>query len=66
MQNKAIEHPPAPLMIIAGAGTGKTYTLLHRIKHLVLTNQIDPKNVLLLTFTEKATAEATETIRRLP
>ena len=56
MQNKAIEHPPAPLMIIAGAGTGKTYTLLHRIQHLVLTNQIDPKNVLLLTFTEKATA----------
>jgi len=65
MQNKAIEHPPAPLMIIAGAGTGKTYTLLHRIKHLVLTNQIDPKNVLLLTFTEKATAEATETIRNI-
>ena len=65
MQNKAIEHPPAPLMIIAGAGTGKTYTLLHRIQHLVLTNQIDPKNVLLLTFTEKATAEATETIRNI-
>ena len=55
MQNKAIKHPPAPLMIIAGAGTGKTYTLLHRIKHLVLTNQIDPKNAILLTFTEKAT-----------
>ena len=65
MQNKAIEHPPAPLMIIAGAGTGKTYTLLHRIRHLVLTKQIDPKNALLLTFTEKATAEATETIRNI-
>ena len=65
MQNKAIKHPPAPLMIIAGAGTGKTYTLLHRIKHLVLTNQIDPKNAILLTFTEKATAEAKATIKSI-
>jgi len=62
-QQKAIIHPPAPLMILAGAGTGKTFTLLHRIRHLIETDQIKPEHVLLLTFTEKATAEAKGTIQ---
>ncbi len=62
-QQTAITLPPGPLMILAGAGTGKTFTLLHRIRHLISTNQINPEHVLLLTFTEKATAEASETIR---
>ncbi len=61
-QRKAIEHPPGPLMILAGAGTGKTFTLLHRIRHLISSDQIQPEHVLLLTFTEKATTEARETI----
>ena len=34
-QKKAIKHPPAPLMIIAGAGTGKTFTLENRIVYLI-------------------------------
>jgi len=55
-QQKAINHPPAPLMILAGAGTGKTFTLLHRIRHLIISDQVKPEHVLLLTFTEKATA----------
>ncbi|SVB76768.1 uncharacterized protein METZ01_LOCUS229622, partial [marine metagenome] len=64
-QQAAITHQPGPLMILAGAGTGKTFTLLHRIRHLISTNQIHPEHVLLLTFTEKATAEAKETIRNI-
>jgi len=64
-QNKAITHPPAPLMILAGAGTGKTSTLLHRIRHLVVSKSIEANHVLLLTFTEKATAEAKHTIREI-
>ena len=64
-QESAITHPPAPLMILAGAGTGKTTTLLHRIRHLILSDQIESEHVLLLTFTEKATAEAKETIREI-
>ncbi|MDP6789682.1 MAG: ATP-dependent DNA helicase [Candidatus Marinimicrobia bacterium] len=64
-QNKAILHPPAPLMILAGAGTGKTSTLLHRIRHLSASGSIDPNQALLLTFTEKATAEARHTIAEI-
>ena len=50
--------PPAPLLIIAGAGTGKTKTLAHRVAHLVL-NGADPQRILLLTFTRRAAAEMT-------
>lgn len=64
-QNSAITHPPAPLMILAGAGTGKTSTLLHRIRYLVNSKIVNSKHVLLLTFTEKATAEAKHTIHHI-
>ena len=64
-QNEAINHSPSPLMIIAGAGTGKTSTLLHRIRHLILSDAIDSKNTLLLTFTEKATVEAQNTLKSI-
>ena len=64
-QNEAINHSPSPLMIIAGAGTGKTSTLLHRIRHLILSDTIDSKNTLLLTFTEKATVEAQNTLKSI-
>ena len=64
-QHQAIEHPPAPLMLIAGAGTGKTSTLLQRICHHVVTGSMKPDNIVLLTFTEKATAEAQDKIRGL-
>src|SRR5882757_3980121 len=50
--------PPAPLLIIAGAGTGKTKTLAHRVAHLVL-NGADPQRILLLTFTRRSAAEMT-------
>ena len=56
-QQKAIKHPPSPLMIIAGAGTGKTFTLENRIIYLITEYKIDPKNILTITYTEKAAKE---------
>lgn len=56
-QSAAITHPPAPLMIIAGAGTGKTTTLLHRICYLIEKYKIPPKNILTITYTERAADE---------
>src|SRR6266446_2536617 len=50
--------PPTPLLIIAGAGTGKTKTLAHRVAHLVLKGA-EPQRILLLTFTRRAAAEMT-------
>ena len=64
-QDEAINHSPSPLMIIAGAGTGKTSTLLHRIRHLIASDTIKSKNTLLLTFTEKATSEAQNTLKSI-
>ena len=45
--------PPTPLLIIAGAGTGKTKTLAHRVAHLVLKGA-EPQRILLLTFTRRS------------
>ena len=52
-------------MILAGAGTGKTTTLLHRVNHLIQSKQVLPVHMLLLTFTEKATLEIRKKIRDL-
>ena len=64
-QKTAIFNPPGPLMILAGAGTGKTTTLLHRVNHLIHSKQVIPVHMLLLTFTEKATSEIRQKIRDL-
>ena len=61
-QHKAITHPPAPMMILAGAGTGKTTTLIHRIIYLIQHYNIDPKTILAITYTEKAAHELKERI----
>ena len=54
IQKKCIEHPPGPLMIIAGAGTGKTTTIVGRISHFIEKRKIEPKSILALTFTVRA------------
>ena len=64
-QKEAILHKPAPLMILAGAGTGKTTTLLNRIRHLIQEVNIPSENILLLTFTDKATSEITKKIKEI-
>jgi len=56
-QSAAIMHKLAPLMIIAGAGTGKTTTLLHRIYYLIEHYKLNPENILTITYTERAAKE---------
>jgi DNA helicase II / ATP-dependent DNA helicase PcrA len=60
------EHARAvpPLLIIAGAGTGKTKTLTHRVAHLLL-NGVDPRRILLLTFARRAAAEMTRRVAHI-
>ena len=56
-QQQAVTHGEGPLLIIAGAGTGKTTVITKRIEHLILKKNIPPSNILALTFTEKAAQE---------
>src|SRR3982750_4370353 len=56
-QKAAVEHGDGPLLIIAGAGTGKTTVITERIKHLILKKDVLPSSLLALTFTEKAATE---------
>ncbi len=62
-QQAAIDHPLAPLMIVAGPGTGKTATLVGRIVQLVRGQGLSPGRILTLTFTEKAAEEIQGRIR---
>ena len=56
-QKEAVEHKKGPLLIIAGAGTGKTTVITERIKHLIGTGLAKPEEILALTFTEKSAVE---------
>jgi len=57
-QRKVVEHRGSPLLVVAGAGSGKTTTLAHRIESLL--TEIPPESVLCLTFTSKASREIRE------
>ena len=63
-QRAAAEHGDSPLLIIAGAGSGKTTTLVHRVAHLI-SSGVDPQRILLLTFTRRAASMMTERTRKL-
>ncbi|MDA1608941.1 UvrD-helicase domain-containing protein [Bacillus cereus group sp. TH208-1LC] len=56
-QKKAVETTEGPLLIIAGPGSGKTFTLVERILYLIEHKQVEPENILVATFTEKAANE---------
>ncbi len=61
-QREAVTHGDGPLLIIAGAGTGKTRVITRRIAHLITTRRARPEQVLALTFTDKAAAEMEERV----
>lgn len=64
-QLQAIKHLKGPLLIIAGAGTGKTTVITERIKYFVVNKKINPSKILALTFTEKAAHEMQERVDML-
>jgi DNA helicase-2/ATP-dependent DNA helicase PcrA len=64
-QREAVIHKDGPIMIIAGAGSGKTKVLTTRITHLMGHHQVDAFNILALTFTNKAAAEMKERIEKI-
>lgn len=63
-QQNAVEQIKGPLLIVAGAGTGKTFTLVEKIKYLIKENLAKPEEILCLTFTEKAAYEMEERVDR--
>jgi len=64
-QRKAVTHGEGPLLIVAGAGTGKTTVITRRIAWLIAEKLAKPSEILALTFTDRAALEMTERVDRL-
>ena len=64
-QQKAIIAIDGPVLILAGAGSGKTRVLTYKVAYLIFEKHIDPTNILMVTFTNKAAGEMKERIKKL-
>src|SRR5437762_12309645 len=64
-QREAVTHDTGPLLIVAGAGTGKTRVITYRIAHLIAQRKARPEEILALTFTDKAAAVMEERVDQL-
>lgn len=64
-QKKAVSHFENPMIVLAGPGSGKTTVICHRVAYLINTHNVNPENILVVTFTKNAASEMEERFKRL-